>query len=202
MGQDPLKKLNEIDRALSALHKTFEQYFLGFERLAPDQERQQLRRDLLALRSNSGQLNTAIKFRLNTLWQRFVTYDQLWNRTLKQIEDGTYRRDVQRAKRKAKKQVQQGKEGQEGKPEPVAKPQPKTAPRGHLSDNQVKRIYDTYVLARRRTGESTRVSMDSLSAQLKERASTMANKHNCERIDFKVVIKGGRALIKALPRAE
>jgi hypothetical protein len=37
---------------------------------------------------------TAQKFRFSGLQQRFIQYNTLWSKVLKQIEEGTYRRDL------------------------------------------------------------------------------------------------------------
>lgn len=43
--------------------------------------------------------NTGARFRFQTLVQRFTSYQTYWNRILRQMEEGTYRRDVARAQR-------------------------------------------------------------------------------------------------------
>src|SRR5262249_17871926 len=41
--------------------------------------------------------NTAMRFKLNTTVQRYNTYQQYWQRVCREIENGTYRRDLARA---------------------------------------------------------------------------------------------------------
>jgi hypothetical protein len=198
-SEDFTKKLTEIDQKLTEIQRAFVQYFLGIENVSPEGERDLLRRRLVQVRTDARNASTAVKFRINSIWNRYNTYDQMWNKTLRQIEDGTYHRDRKRAQRKAKLREQAPAEAPKDKrPEAAAAARAHTA--GILSDDQIKRIYDTYVLARRRTGESTKVSLDSLSSQLKKRAGSMVEKHKARGIEFKVVIKGGKALIKAQPK--
>jgi hypothetical protein len=210
MAEDLSKDLAECERMLSELHRGYEQYFLGIERLAPEAEREKLRKKLNALRM--GRIRSTVnKFRLNTLWQRFTSYDQMWTRTMQRIEDGTYHRDVMKAKLKATKtqkeesagptEVEQATPSAEiaaARREPA---RPRPTGDGGVGDDQIKRIFDTYVLARKRTGESTKVSLDSLSKQLQERAANIAAKHGGA-VEFKVVIKDGKALIKAQPKKD
>src|SRR5690606_13412822 len=47
--------------------------------------------------------NTALKFRLRSIIQKFHTYSTYWNRTMREIENGTYRRHKQRAQRRAER---------------------------------------------------------------------------------------------------
>jgi hypothetical protein len=44
--------------------------------------------------------NTALRFRFNTLYQRYTTLQSYWSRVSRQIEEGTYRRDVMRARKR------------------------------------------------------------------------------------------------------
>ncbi|MFH1812057.1 MAG: MXAN_5187 C-terminal domain-containing protein [Pseudomonadota bacterium] len=208
-NEEILRGIAAFDVRLVEVHRMFEMYFLGLERQLPEKEREDLRRSIMKLRSDTGGVKTNILFKLNTSYQRFTSYDQLWGRTIKQIEEGTYHRDVTKAKRRAKKlesdaklrEQQSAGETEKEKPAPAraAAPTRKPASTG-LSDDDVKRIYDTYVMARKRTGESTKVSMESLGKQLKERATTMSSQHNAD-VEFKVVIKSGKALIKAVPKS-
>ena len=62
-------------------------------------------------------------------------------------------------------------------------------------------IYDAYVSAKRRCNESTTgITYDNLAATLRKQAPSLMQKHNASAIDFKVVIKGGKAVLKAVPR--
>ncbi|MBN2360011.1 MAG: hypothetical protein JXR83_11205 [Deltaproteobacteria bacterium] len=210
--EDISKDVAALERQLYEVHKGFEQYFLGNERQWPEAEREALRKKINSLRDRARLISTANKFRLNTLHQRFISYDQMWTRTLKQIEEGTYHRDVMKAKRKAAKaqaeaaaappKVEQATPAAEAAPAKREAPKPRPAAGSPVGDDHLKRVFDTYVLARRRTGESTRVSLDSLSKQLQERAANIVAKHGCNSVEFKVVIKDGKALIKAQPKKD
>src|SRR6185295_6835167 len=41
---------------------------------------------------------TALKFRIQSIQAKFLTYERLWTRTIQEIEAGTYRRDLFKAK--------------------------------------------------------------------------------------------------------
>ena len=60
--------------------------------------RQQLHHKLLELQG-VPMVNTALRFRFQNLVQRFTQLAGHWNRTLREIEAGTYRRDVLKAAR-------------------------------------------------------------------------------------------------------
>ena len=50
----------------------------------------------------------------DTLVQRFTSYQTYWNRILRQIEEGTYKRDIQKLKRKDATRDARGTREQEG----------------------------------------------------------------------------------------
>ena len=97
---------DEIDLALSDLtnrmervRALYEQYFMGIERLEPTIARKELDRRLEALRKTPFQ-NTARRFKFQTLIQRYTSLQQYWYRTCRDIENGVYRKHLQKAQRR------------------------------------------------------------------------------------------------------
>ena len=92
-------KLAETELRLRRLRQLYDQWFVGVERAEPQNQRLEVDRAIAALRREQIR-NTALKFRLNQLVQRYVTYNTYWQRITRQIEEGTYKRDVLRARRR------------------------------------------------------------------------------------------------------
>ncbi|MBK8480563.1 MAG: hypothetical protein IPL40_05250 [Proteobacteria bacterium] len=88
----------EFEQKLERLRVLYEQYFLGIQKRAP-----------LVLLKNVARLqylldqqqirNTAVRFRYRGLLQKLSSYRAYWGRTVRQMEAGTYHRDVARTKR-------------------------------------------------------------------------------------------------------
>lgn len=91
--------LADADTRLSRLRALYEQWFAGVERLEPTQQRDAFEKLMKALR-NECPNNTAARFRQQQLTQRYVTYTTYWRRVARQIEEGTYHRDVVKARRR------------------------------------------------------------------------------------------------------
>ncbi len=91
-------RLNELEKRIDRLRTLYEQYFLGIERRPPTTNAQDVYRRVLQM-ENTFIRNTAQKFRLRSLVQRYNSYKTYWRRIEKQIEEGTYERDIRRAKR-------------------------------------------------------------------------------------------------------
>jgi hypothetical protein len=188
-GQLPQEKfaeqLDELDEGLVNLHVLYEKYFLGIDRKPPEQERKKISGRIRELR-NMMIKNTGLKFRLNNMVAKLISHERLWDRTLREIEDGTYKRDVF----KAKIRQQQGEGG--GKP--------KQPERIELSDDKLRRLYDTWMVARQRTGESVAgMNYDAVAQKIRSQVPGLIQKHGAKSIEFKVVIKGGKAILKAIP---
>jgi hypothetical protein len=70
-----------------------------------------------------------------------------------------------------------------------------------LSDSKIKAIYEAYVMAKKRCGEDTRsLTLDSVSSSLKKQVPELMKQHNARSVEFKVVIKDGKAVLRALPK--
>ncbi|MEE8409419.1 MAG: hypothetical protein V3T05_07430, partial [Myxococcota bacterium] len=95
----PMETLDRLDESIKKLRIAYEKYFAGVERVAPERERDLLKKDLNRLLSHRIN-NTAWKFRLHGLQTTMITHETYWNRITRQIEEGTYRRDLARLERK------------------------------------------------------------------------------------------------------
>jgi hypothetical protein len=91
--------IGELEERVDRLRALYEQYFMGFEKIEPGVVRKDVDRRFAALRKMQIR-NTAQRFRLQTVTQKYNTYAMYWQRICRQIEEGTYKRHVQRAKQR------------------------------------------------------------------------------------------------------
>jgi len=100
MGPDEVDtKITELEHRVERLRSLYEQYFMGIERIEPLVPRKDVDRRIYELR-RAKLRNTARRFRLQTVIQRYNTFSQYWMRTCREIENGTYRRHRLKAKRR------------------------------------------------------------------------------------------------------
>jgi len=92
-------RLSDAEIQLSRIKHLYEQWFQGIERIEPQIARKQFDRAMHELRKTTPR-NTALRFRFQTLIQRYTTLQTYWRRIGRQIEEGTYRRDLLRARRR------------------------------------------------------------------------------------------------------
>ena len=187
------KNLKILEQELNQLRVTYDLYFQGLERIPPEERRNLYHKKILRFQVSIATAPTALRYRVNSLLQRFTSYDQMWRRQMTAIENGTSRRDKLRAS-VAKNQ----------KPTPLAAPaplaEPAPIPMGNpaLEAERLKKLHGAYVKAHEISGQKTSLTLDKLSASLKKQLPQLQQKHPGKQIDFKVVIKNGKAQLKAV----
>jgi hypothetical protein len=90
--------LDELENRLDRLRSLYEQYFIGIEKIEPAIARKDVDRRIWILRRTQIR-NTMRRFRLQTLIQRYNTFQQYWTRICREIENGTYVRHMLKAKK-------------------------------------------------------------------------------------------------------
>jgi hypothetical protein len=96
---DVEKLIGELEIAVDRLRSLYDQYFVGLEKLEPGVPRKDVDRRIYALRKEQIR-NTALRFRFQTVLQRYNTYQTHWQRICREIENGTYKRHLIRAQRR------------------------------------------------------------------------------------------------------
>jgi hypothetical protein len=105
-----------LEDELEELKVRYEQYFLGVERKEPARQREELRKRVLRVKETFTR-NTGLKFRMQSLYARYLAYERMWMRSVREKEEGTYHRDLFKARLHARKE--------EPAPPPPEKPAPK-----------------------------------------------------------------------------
>lgn len=90
----------KLEEELEALRARYEQYFLGIERKEPIRQREELKKRVLRVKEAFTR-NAGLKFRVQALHARYLSYERLWLRSAREKEEGTYRRDLFKARLRA-----------------------------------------------------------------------------------------------------
>jgi len=98
--------LADAELRLRRLRTLYDHWFHGLERTEPQQQRADVEKIIAELR-RQPQRNTALRFRFNQLVQRYTTFNTYWQRIARQIEEGTYKRDVLRARQRVASSTRQ-----------------------------------------------------------------------------------------------
>jgi hypothetical protein len=220
------QELDSVEALLHALRGQYEQYFLGMEKRPPVRAHEQFKKRLAALKTIPAR-NLALSFRLQSLQATAATYERLWMKTMQEMEDGTYRRDVFKARLRRKstetpaaksppgaKDAAAAKAAPGGKDAAAAKPAPPeatastpqihiagTPPPDPLAETRLRSVYRAYVEAKRRCNEdTTRLSFDAVAASLKRQVPELLERHNVRDVEYRVFVKDGKAILRAVPK--
>ncbi len=88
--------IDDLEGRVERLRALYDQYFMGIEKIEPLTMRKEVDRRLWQLRREQIR-NTRTRFKLQMTIQRYNTYQQYWARICREIENGTYHRDLSRA---------------------------------------------------------------------------------------------------------
>jgi len=225
-AEESLRTVVDLEGDVEALRTRYEQYFLGMSRVPPAEDHQRIRGSLIRLRGSAPR-SAPVRFRLQTLHNRFLAYERMWSRVMREREEGTYRRDLEKARfRRKADAVQAGStagttpgvsDGATGSPAVAeaggasrsdatraasgAPPKGNVAPRSEVSDERLRAVYDAYVGAKKRCGEDTKgLTFEGLAKRLRTQLPDLLARHNATSVELKVVIKGGKAMVKAIPK--
>jgi hypothetical protein len=116
--------VGDLEIAVDRLRSLYEQYFMGIEKLEPTVPRKDVDRRIHVLRKEQIR-NTAQRFRFQMILQKYNTYQTHWMRICREIENGTYKRHLLKAKQRFGEDPQRA---SNPAPEPVATPAAAKAP--------------------------------------------------------------------------
>jgi hypothetical protein len=220
---------HEVEEELEELKAKYDQYFLGVERKEPVRRREELRKRVLRMKEAFTR-NTGLKFRVQSLHARYLSYERMWLRSAKEKEEGTYHRDLFKARLRAQKD-----EAAAPPPPPPPKaaatptPAPPTqrsaapsptvtpasaaprppAPRpaapsrgpGSMSEAQLRALYSSYVAAKKSCNEDvSRLSYDAVASTVSKQIPELMTRFRAKSVEFKVEVKDGKAILKAIPK--
>lgn len=217
-----------LEEELEELKAKYEQYFLGVERREPARQREELRKRILR-NKEAFTRNTGLRFRIQSLHARYLSYERLWLRSAREREEGTYRRDLEKARRHLHRDEAQAAKAAEAKAKdapaatpapvaPVATPAPTAAaapppvakrpatpppapPAGGPSEAQLRALYTQYVAAKKSCNEDTsRLSYEAVARTIAKQVPELMTRFKAKTVEFRVDVRDGKAILKAIPK--
>jgi hypothetical protein len=196
------EELTVLDTQLRRLKIEYEIYFSNPTKKPPtDIEWKVL--SMLRKFSDGGRMNFSQRYRYNEMAQRYAIYSDLWRKKSRIREEG-YRRPQD-----ALLSVQGVRTEEEHKPaHPVygvnkaaagaASSQPITL---HSVDQgereQVERLYNTLVAAKKKAGENVSGTLDSFSSFVQKKTQQIRKQYGCQDVEFSVELAEGQVKLKA-----
>ena len=209
------EELNLLDSQLRRLKIDYEIYFSNPTKRPPtDIEWKVL--SLLRKFSDGGRMNFSQRFRYNEMAQRYAIYSDLWRKKSRIREEG-YRRPQD-----AILSVQGVRVMEESKPQhpPVyglakaaaapagsasesqsPQPQPFTLQSVETEREQVERLYNTLVAAKKKAGENVSGNFDSFTTFVQKKTEQIRKQYGCQNVEYSVELTGGQVKLKAKAKA-
>lgn len=182
---EAIEAIRLLENKLSELKAAYDKYFSGIEKIEPTGLRNEVQR-IVRRMSTLPITNTAVKFKRDNLIAQYNSYSQYWNKTLRQIEDGTYSRDLFKIQLKDREMT----------PAQRPKQEPTPPPRGKFDS-----VFKELVSTKKRLGESTNnLNYKTFEENLGKQSEAIKKKFKVSNVDFIVEEKGGKTVLKAVPK--
>jgi hypothetical protein len=195
------EELTHLDSLLRRLKIEYEVFFNNPTKRPPaDMEWKVLA--LLRKHSDGGRMNFSQRFRYNEMAQRYAIYSDLWRKKSRIREEG-YRRPQD-----ALLSVQ-GVRAVETPPSPHpavygvsdSSRQPRSftveCSGANPANEQVERLYNALVAAKKKSGEAVSGNFDSFSSFVRNKTSQIQKQYGCEVVEYSVELHNGQVKLKA-----
>ena len=209
------EELNVLDSQLRRLKIEYEIYFSNPTKRPPtDVEWKVL--SLLRKFSDGGRMNFSQRFRYNEMAQRYAIYSDLWRKKSRIREEG-YRRpqdailSVQGVRVMEESKAQHppvyglakaaaapaGASDAAPSESPSPQPQPFTLQSVDSEPEQVERLYNTLVAAKKKAGENVSGNFDSFTTFVQKKTEQIRKQYGCQNVEYSVELAGGQVKLKA-----
>jgi hypothetical protein len=189
--------LDILERSFRQLQIEWEKFFGGVEKKPPTDLRARVEA-LIKKYAYAEIRNNTERFRYQTLASRYATFNELWNKRMRAIEEGRplgihgiYERKVA--------------------PPPVYAPPPPAAraagggsgevrvkdPGGDT--DAVRSLFDRFLEARKAAGEAAPVKFESFQKIISQQAARILTEKGAQAVDFRLETKDGKVSLKAKP---
>jgi hypothetical protein len=84
---------------------------------------------------------------------------------------------------------------------PAAPPARPAPPAGAMTEERLRALYDAYLSAKKSCNEDTsKISYEAVARSVAKQVPELMIRYGAKSVDFKVVVKDGKAVLKAVPK--
>jgi hypothetical protein len=206
------EELNVLETQLRRLKIEYEVFFSNPTKRPPtDIEWKVL--SLLRKFSDGGRMSFSQRFRYNEMAQRYAIYSDLWRKKSRIREEG-YRRPqdallaVQGVRTDAEEHKPQHPvyglshaNGAAAAPATTSQPFMLHTAAENGEREQVERLFNTLVAAKKKAGENVSGNLDSFSTFVQKKTAEIRKQYGCQDVEFSVELNDGHVKLKAKARA-
>jgi hypothetical protein len=204
------EELTVLEGQLRRLKIEYEVYFSNPTKRPPtDIEWKVL--SLLRKFSDGGRMSFSQRYRYNEMAQRYAVYSDLWRKKSRIREEG-YRRPQD-----AILSIQGVRDAEDQKPQHHAvygvskaaaavaggtsTPKAFTMHESEAGREQLERLYNTLVAAKKEAGENVSGSLESFANFVQKKTDQIRKQYNCHDVEFSVEVANGQVKLKAKAKA-
>ena len=199
------EELNVLDTQLRRLKIEYEIFFSNPQK-RPHTDIEWKVVTLLRKFADGSRMNFSQRYRYNEMAQRYALYSDLWRKKSRIREEG-YRRPqdallsvqgVRTAEEEHKPKHHQAYGVGHTAAAAATAPQPFTL--HHVDQNekeQVERLYNTLVAAKKKAGENVSGGIDSFTAFVQKKTEQIRKQYKCEGVEYSVELANGQVKLKA-----
>ena len=200
------EELNVLNTQLRRLKIEYEIYFSNPTKKPPtDIEWKVLA--MLRKFSDGGRMNFSQRFRYNEMAQRYAIYSDLWRKKSRIREEGYRRPQDALLSVQGVRTSEEDLRPQHPKAYGVSRaaaaaanggPQPFTLHSVDQSEReQVERLYNTLVAAKKKAGENVTGNIDSFATFVQKKTDQIRKQYKCESVEYSVELTDGGVKLKA-----
>jgi hypothetical protein len=204
------EELNVLDTQLRRLKIEYEIYFSNPTKKPPTDIEWKVMA-LLRKFSDGGRMNFSQRFRYNEMAQRYAIYSDLWRKKSRIREEGYRRPQDALLSVQGVRTTEEDHKPQHPKVYGVSRAAPAAGAESsshftlHSVDQrereQVERLYNTLVAAKRKAGENVSGNLDSFASFVQKKTKEIRRQYQCEAVEYSVEIASGQVKLKAKAKA-
>lgn len=176
------RELDRLENSIEQLRILFEQHFVDVLPQPPTKMQGDIKREIRRLLKAPFK-NSATKFRLRMVVQRYQTYNTYWERIQKLREEGKFSRDLFKAEMRDK----------------MLEDAKREATKLGKAEKGLRQLYSTYEDAMKKAdgGSAPKMNFDNFKNSLMKKAKLLKEQHGVKKLNYKIVVKEGKVVIKA-----
>ncbi len=193
-----MEDLDLLEKQIRQLQIEWEKFFGGVERKPPNDLRARVEA-LVRKYANAELRNNAERFRYQTLSSRYNTFNELWSKRLRALEEGRpmglHGAQLHHVPPPAPPTVA---------PAAVERKAAREAGEVRVKDplgdaGAVRTLFDRFLAAREAAGETGAVKFESFQKIITQQASRILTEKGAQAVDFRLETKDGKVSLKARP---
>ena len=184
--------LDQIDKAIKQLQIEWEKFFGGVERKPPNDLKTRVEA-LIRMHANAEIRNNTERFRYQNLTARYNTFNEMWGKRLRAMEEGRIMgvHGPHSMKAPPAMPAHERAHGRAAAPSEVRIQDP------DRDSEAVRSLFDRFLEERQKTGETGAVKFEGFRKLIAQQASRILNEKGGQAVSFRLETKDGKVSLKA-----